>query len=66
MTIPHLLINLIVSPIYGAVLGTILGCLVGALCYWMKPRSREESGADALEPPSTDSGAASGLAGLSA
>jgi hypothetical protein len=61
VTIPHLLINLIISPVYGAMIGTVLGCVLGALFYWMKPKSREESGAVGREPPSTDSGAATSV-----
>jgi hypothetical protein len=59
VTVPHFLINLIISPIYGAVIGTVLGSVVGALHFWMKPRSREQSGALGREPPSTHSDAAS-------
>jgi NhaP-type Na+/H+ or K+/H+ antiporter len=55
VTVPHLLINLIISTIYGALIGTLLGSFVGALYYWMKPRSREESSAVGLEPPSSNS-----------
>jgi hypothetical protein len=61
VTIPHFLINLIISPVYGAMIGTVLGSVVGALYFGMKPKSREESGAVGREPPSTDSGAATSV-----
>ena len=42
-TIPHLLINLLISPMYGALIGAGIGSAGGAFSCWIKSNVKEKS-----------------------